>query len=90
MAVMLAGCAAAPPKLAVEAHAVGASWAWGYGGSRSDAEWIGAAAGASVGFVIGFVAGLAKTGSGWSRELTTPPACLSTVAESTAPAEDNR
>src|SRR5512132_177109 len=46
----------------------GASWAWSSVGSRSDASWIGAAAGAGLGFVIGFVAGLAKAGPGWSPE----------------------
>jgi hypothetical protein len=131
MAVVLAGCAAAPSKPAVEGLAVesqtptecaaqassgngvarlgraigygtlgvfvgalqgagdGANWARWTGGSRSDGAWIGAAAGAGVGFLIGFVAGLTKAGSGWSPEPAAPPACPPTLAESTAPAEDN-
>jgi hypothetical protein len=128
MAVVLAGCAAAPLKPVVEplafesetpaeciatppsSHAAvrlaravgygtlgvllgalqgasdGANWAWGSGGSRSDAVWIGAAAGAGVGFLVGFVAGLAKAGNGWSPE---PATCPPTLAESTTPADGN-
>jgi hypothetical protein len=131
MAVVLAGCAAAPPKPAVEAFepesqppaecttqapsgngaarlglavgygtlgvvlgalqgaSDGANWAWGSGGRRSDAVWIGAAAGAGVGFLIGFVAGLAKAGGGWSAESAASPPCPPVLAESTAPAEDD-
>ncbi len=57
----------------------------GIRGSKSDAAWIGAAAG--VGFVIGFVAGLAKAGTGWSPEPATPPACQAELTKATAPAE---
>jgi hypothetical protein len=131
MAVVLAGCAAAPPKPALEAfepesqpaaecttHAPsgngaarlgravgygalgiflgalqgageGANWAWGSGGSRSDAVWIGAAAGASMGFLIGFVTGLAKAGSGFSVEPASTPPCPPASAETTVLAEDN-
>ena len=131
MVVVLAGCAAAPPKPMVEAfepesqppaectvHAPsgngaarlgravgygalgvflgalqgasdGASWAWGFGGSRSDAVWIGAATGAGVGFLIGFVTGLAKAGAGWSPEPASSPPCPLTLAESASSAEDN-
>jgi len=131
MAVVLAGCAAAPPKPVVEAlepesqppaecttqapsrngaarlgRAVGygalgvflgalqgasdgANWAWGSGGSRSDAVWIGAAAGAGVGLLIGFATGLAKAGTGWSPEPTTSPPCPAVLAETTPPPEDH-
>jgi len=132
MAVVAAGCAAAPPKPVVEAfepesqppaecttqppsrngaarlgRAVGygalgvflgalqgasdgANWAWGSGGSRSDAVWIGAAAGAGMGFLIGFATGLAKAGSGWSPEPAASPACQADLAETTASAEGTK
>jgi hypothetical protein len=67
----------------------GANWAWGSGGSRSDAVWIAAAAGADVGFLIGFVTGLAKAGTGWSPEPATPPARQAELAEATALAEES-
>jgi hypothetical protein len=133
MAMVLAGCASAPPKPVVETLAVdslepqalaecaapppssdaavllaravgygtlgvflgalqgasdGASWAWGTGASRSDAAWIGAAAGAGVGFLIGFVTGLAKAGTGWSPEPTASRHCPPALAETTALAEE--
>lgn len=130
-AVVLAGCASAPPKPVVEAQAdesqapaecaaqapagdgvarlgravgygtlgvflgalqgagEGANWSRWSGGGWSDGAWIGAAAGAGVGFLIGFVSGLAKAGTGWSPEPTTPPPCPPAVAESTTPAEGN-
>ena len=73
---------------ALQGASDGASWAWGSGASRSDAVWIGAAAGAGVGFLIGFVTGLAKAGSGWSSEPANSPPCPPALAESTTPAED--
>jgi hypothetical protein len=134
MAVVLAGCAAAPSKPVVEAQSIdsldaqapaecaapppsshaavrlaravgygtlgvflgalqgaseGANWVWGSGGSRSDAVWIGAAAGAGVGFLVGFVTGIAKAGTSWSPEPTTPPTCQANPTEAIAAAEDN-
>jgi hypothetical protein len=130
MAVVLAGCAAAPLKQAVEplafesetpaecaapppsSHAAvrlaravgygtvgvflgalqgasdGANWVWGSGG-RSDAVWIGAAAGAGMGLLIGFVTGLAKAGTGWSAEPATSPTCQAELTEATALAEES-
>jgi hypothetical protein len=73
---------------ALQGASDGASWAWGSGGSRSDAVWIGAAAGAGVGFLIGFVAGLAKAGTGWGAEPATFPSCQADLPDTTAFAEE--
>jgi hypothetical protein len=70
---------------ALQGASDGANWVWGTGGSRSDAVWIGAAAGAGVGFLVGFVAGLTKAGPGWSHEPVTSLSCPQTLAETTAP-----
>lgn len=74
---------------ALQAAGEGASWAWGSGGSWSEAAWIGAAAGAGMGFLIGFVTGLTKAGSGWSPEPAASPACQTELGEATTPAEES-